>query len=193
MTNDRSMSPREVNAQRMADVMAYSAQGYSHREIGRLLGVSHTTVRRDIERVEKRIPAESTKDWRKVHALRLERLMEACQAVLTANHVVVSNGQVVRRRVFDDEGKPLWDKVYGPTGQVLKGPDGEDLVEHRTEPVIDQGPILEAVAEMRKIEVELMKLLGTPIPVKQAVEVQHVDYTINGVDMGKVIGADIQQ
>lgn len=190
MTNGRTLSPTEVEAQRIARVMAYQAQGYSIRETARFLEVSESTVRRDIKRVERRIPAEETKQWRQVQLLRLERLYEACQAVLTSAHVVVSNGQVVRRKVFDDKGNPVWDNVYGPTGEVLNGADGQPLVEHRTEPVEDQGPILEAVAEMRKLEAEIAKLLGTQIAVKQAVELQHVDYTINGTDMSKVLGLD---
>lgn len=187
------MSPTEEEAQRTARVMAFQAQGYTPRETARMVGCSESTVRRVIERVAKRIPADDTAAWRKVQILRLERLYEACQAVLTAAHVVVSNGTVVRRRVFDDEGKPLWDNVYGPTGQILNGPDGTPLVEHRTEPVEDQGPILEAVAEMRKIEAEITKLLGTQTAVKQAVELQHVDYAINGTDMDKVLGKNITQ
>lgn len=187
------MSPLETNAQVMARVAALVAQGYTKPEVGRMLGIPSRQVYRLLERIEKRIPAEDAKAWRKVQILRLERLYEACQAVLTAAHVVVSNGQVVRRRVFDEDGLPLWDKVYGPTGQVLQGPDGSDLVEYRTEPVEDQGPILEAVAEMRKIEAEITKLLGTQTPVKQEVELQHVDYTINGVDMDKITGKNIKQ
>lgn len=193
MTKDRLLSPTEENAQRTAQVMAYQAQGYTIRETARLLGISESTVRRTMERVAKRIPAEDAKSWRQVQLLRLERLYEACQAVLTASHVVVSNGQVVRRRVFDDEGNPLWDNVYGPTGELLFGPDGQPLVEHRTEPIEDQGPILEAVAEMRKIETEITKLLGTQTPVKQAVELQHVAYEINGVDMSAVLGTNVKQ
>lgn len=173
--------------------MALTAQGYSAPEVARLVGITRTSVHRIIERVARRIPAEDAKSWRQVQLLRLERLYEACQAVLTASHVVVSNGQVVRRRVFDDEGNPVWDKVYGPTGEVLKGSDGQDLVEHRTEPLEDHGAVLEAVAEMRKIEAEMTKLLGTQIAVKQAVELQHVDYTITGTDMSKVLGTNLNQ
>lgn len=190
MTKGRALLPLEVEAQRIARVLDLQARGYTVLETARMLGCSQSTVRRDLVRVQKRIPAEDAKQWRAVQLLRLERLMEACQAVLSAGHVVVSNGQVVRRRVFDDEGNPLWDNVYGPTGNMLHGPDGQPLVEHRTEPIEDQGPILEAVAEMRKIEAEIAKLLGTQVAVKQAVEVQHVDYVIEGADMSKILGTD---
>lgn len=169
--------------------MQFQAQGYSHRETARLMGISESTVRRVVERVQKRIPAEDAKQWRQVQLLRLERLMEACQAVLTANHVVVSNGQIVQQYVKDDEGKPIWDPMYGPNGEPLVDSKGNLRVEQRRVPLEDHAAVLEAVAEMRKIEVEIMKLIGTQVQVKQAVELQHVNYVIEGVDMDKVIGA----
>lgn len=169
--------------------MQFQAQGYSHRETARLMGISESTVRRVVERVQKRIPAEDAKQWRQVQLLRLERLMEACQAVLAANHVVVSNGQIVQQYVKDDEGRPIWDPVYGPDGGQLVDSKGNLRVEQRRVPLEDHAAVLEAVAEMRKIEVEIMKLIGTQVQVKQAVELQHVNYVIEGVDMDKVIGA----
>lgn len=189
MSNERSLSPTELEAQRTARVMAFSAQGYSQREIGKLLGISQATVKRYMDRVQKRIPAEDAKQWRQVQLLRLERLMEACQAVLTANHVVVSNGQIVQQYVKDDEGKPIWDPVYGPDGEQLVNDKGKLRVEQRRVPLEDHAAVLEAVAEMRKLEVEIMKLIGTQVQVKQSVELQHVNYVIEGVDMDKVIGA----
>lgn len=185
----RKLSTVEEITQRVSRVMQFTAQGYRPTEIGRMLGVSRATVQADIERAKKRIPAEDTKQWRQVQLLRLERLMEACQAVLTAHHVVVSNGQVVQQYVHDDEGRPIWDPVYGPDGEPLTDSKGNPRVEQRRVPLEDQGPVLEAVAEMRKIEAEITKLLGTQTQVKQAVELQHVNYVIEGVDMDKVIGA----
>lgn len=188
MTTKRSLSPIEAEAQRIARVMQFSAQGYTQREIARMLGVSQSTVKRDIERTRKRIAADDTKQWRQVQLLRYERLLEACQSVLDAHHVVVSNGHVVQQKVLDDEGKPIWDPVYGPDGEPITNDDGQVRVEMRMVPLEDHGAVLEAVAEMRKIETEIAKLLGTQTPVKQAVELQHVEYTINGVDLDAVLG-----
>lgn len=169
--------------------MQFQAQGYTPRETARLMGISESTVRRIIERVKKRIPAEDTKQWRQVQLLRLERLMEACQSVLTANHVVVSNGVIVREVVLDDEGKVVWDPVLDAAGEQRTNHEGELMWQERKRPLLDHGAVLDAVAEMRKIEVEIAKLLGTPVAVKQAVELQHVNYTIEGVDMDIVTGA----
>lgn len=185
----RKLSTIEEITQRVSRVMQFTAQGYRPTEIGRMLGVSRATVQADIERAKKRIPAEDAKQWRQVQLLRLERLMEACQAVLAANHVVVSNGQIVQQYVKDDEGRPIWDPVFGPDGEQLVDSKGNLRVEQRRVPLEDHAAVLEAVAEMRKIEVEIMKLIGTQVQVKQAVELQHVNYVIEGVDMDKVIGA----
>lgn len=193
MTKERAQSPAELEAKRTAEVLSLSAQGYTQREIGRQVGISQSSVRRYLERVQKRIPADDLKQWRAVQLLRYERLMAASQAVLDAHHVVVSNGVVVRVLARDDEGKVIWDPVLGPDGEQRTNDAGEPLFEERRVPLQDQGPILEAVAELRKLEVEVSKLLGTQTPVKQAVEVQHVDYTITGVDMSKITGANLKQ
>jgi hypothetical protein len=169
--------------------MALSAQGYSTGEIARQLGCAPSTVNRDRERVKKRVPASDAKQWRQVQLLRLERSLAALNAVLEARHVVVSNGHVVSQYVFDEDGKPVWDPVYGPDGVQLTDSDGAPRFEQRKVPLEDHGVVLETIAEMRKIEDSIMKLLGTQTPVKQAVEVQHVSYAIEGgVDMSKVFG-----
>ncbi len=58
--------------------MAMTAQGYTQREIARMVGCSTATVTRVIDRVKRRTPAEDAKSWRQVQLPRLERLYEAC-------------------------------------------------------------------------------------------------------------------
>jgi hypothetical protein len=61
------------------------------------------------------------------------------------------------------------------------------VVELHGEPVIDDGPKLAAMAEMRKLVGEIRQLNGLTVPVKQEVGVDAtVSYTINGVDVGKL-------
>lgn len=193
MTNERAQSPLEIQTARDARIMELMARGYTRVEIAAQLEISKQQIDRMVRRVRKRVPAEDTKQWRQVQLLRLERLLEACQAVLTAHHVVVSNGHVVQRKVLDDEGKPIWDPVYGPDGEPITNDDGQLRVEQRMAPLEDHAAVLDAVAEMRKLEVEIAKLLGTPVAVKQEVAVQHVNYTIEGVDMDKVLGKATQE
>lgn len=187
----RSMSQVEEEAQLAARVTSLVAQGWSKAEIARMLDISSRRVYRVIERTQKRLPVENTKAHREVQLLRYERLLEACQAVLVANHVVVSNGHVVRQVALDDEGRVIWDPVLGPGGVPRLDDAGNPVFEERKVPIEDHGAVLEAVAEMRKIEADIMKLLGTPTPVKQAVELQHVAYEITGVDMSAVMGTNL--
>lgn len=165
-----------------------TAQGYSRTEIARELGISNQQVRRLAERVARRIPADNAKHWRELQLLEYERLKRALEGVLEANHVVVSNGHIVHQYAVDDEGKPIWDPVYGPGGEQLTDDEGNLRVEQRKIPLRDNGVVMEAAAELRKINAEVTKLLGLAIQPKQTVEVQHVNYTITGVDMGKVLG-----
>lgn len=181
----------EMEAKYAADIFALRSQGYTLREVARMLELTPRKVERVIERTAALKPLDDVAHWRKGQLLHYERLKQACIDVLEANHVVVSNGVIVREAVLDDEGKPIWDPVYGPDGVQLMDSDGKPRVEQRKVALLDHTAVLEAAAELRKIEVEISKLLGTQMPVKQALEVQHVDYTINGVDMSKVTGANL--
>ncbi len=188
MTAERALRPQERIAARVARVVELVARGYSKTEIAEMLGVQRNTIAQDLRRLERRVPAEDAKQWRQIQLLRYERLLEACQAVLSAHHIAVSNGRVVTQYVFGEDGKPIWDPVWLPDGTQRHDDDGNPVVVQRTQPVEDSAPILEAVAEMRKIEDAIAKLLGTPVPVKQLAELQHVAYAIEGVDMTKVLG-----
>jgi DNA-binding CsgD family transcriptional regulator len=193
MKNERSLSPAEIQARRTARVLQLSAQGYSQAQIARQIGCSISMVGRDIERVKKRTTAADAAEWRQVQLLRLERSLEALESVLAARHIVVSNGHVVSQYVLDEDGKPIWDPVYGPDGEQLTDSDGALRVEQRKIPLEDHGVVLDTIAEMRKIEDSIMKLLGTQRVVKQEVEVQHVSYSIegDGVDMSKILGHNL--
>lgn len=177
----------------MATVASLSAQGYSQREISLQLGCSIGTVSKDLTRIKRRTATSDANEWRKVQLLRYERLYAACEAVLAARHIVVSNGHVVSQYVLDEDGKPIWDPVYGPDGEQLTDHEGQPRVEQRKIPLEDHGAILDTIAEMRKIEDSVAKLLGTQTAVKQAIDLQHVSYEITGVDMSKVIGANLAQ
>lgn len=168
--------------------MEMQARGYLQTEIARELDITKQQLNRILERIKRRVSTDDVKQWRQVQLLRMERLLEACRSVLDANHVVVSNGHIVQADVLDDEGKPVWDPVYGPDGEPLTNDAGEIRVEKRKVALLDHAAVLDAVAEMRKVEAEIAKLLGTQAPVRQAVEVQHVNYEVTGVDLSKTLG-----
>lgn len=191
MSDRRKFNAMEMEAKYAADIFALRGQGYTLREVARLLDLTPRRVENIIARTAALKPLDDVAHWRKGQLLHYERLKQACIGVLEANHVVVSNGVIVREAVLDDEGKPVWDPVYGPDGEPITNDKGEIRVEQRKVALLDHAAVLEAAAELRKIEVEISKLLGTQMPVKQALEVQHVDYTINGVDVSKVTGANL--
>jgi hypothetical protein len=62
-------------------------------------------------------------------------------------------------------------------GELAKGPDGEVL--------LDDGPALRAIAELRQLEETIAKLNGTTAPV-QAVINGTIHYQVAGVDMEKL-------
>lgn len=191
MTDNRPLLAREKDAKLAAAAFEMSGQGYNQREIARELGLTAAQLSRLLQRVAARIPAEDAKHWRNVQLLEYERLKRALEDVLEANHVVVSNGHVVTQYVYDEDGKPIWDVVYGTDGEPKTNSDGEIEVRQRQVPLRDNAVVLDAVAELRKVNEAISKLLGLAIQQKQTLEVQHVEYTITGVDMSKVTGANL--
>lgn len=190
MSDSRSLSSREQDAKYAAAIFEMSAQGYGNTEIARILEIKGGAqqVRRIAARTNKRIPAEDAAHWRKVQLLEYERMKRALEDLLEARHIVVSNGHIVSQYALDDEGKPIWDPVYGPDGEQLEDSNGDLRVEQRKIPLQDNGVVLEVIAELRKVNEAISKLLGLAIQQKQTVEVQHVQYAIDGVDMSKVLG-----
>lgn len=116
------------------------------------------------------IPAREAAGHRAELGELLNEVIDTANEIMRKTHVAVSNGRVVR------EGKPY---VNG---------DGEaEIAEGAGSPVHDDAPKLAAAAEIRKAAVELARLYGLNVPVKQ--EVEHtgkVNYTITGVDMSKL-------
>lgn len=117
------------------------------------------------------IPAREAAGHRAELGELLNEVIDVANQIMRKNHVAVSQGRVVR------EGKPYIND------------DGEAAIaEGAGAPVHDDAPKLAAAAEIRKAAVELARLYGLNIPVKQ--EVEHtgaVNYTINGVQVDKLI------
>jgi hypothetical protein len=116
------------------------------------------------------IPAREAAGHRAEIGELLNQVIDEAYAIAQKEHWAHSNGRLVR------QGKPYIND------------DGEaEIAEGAGAPVHDDGPKLAALAEVRKAAVEVMRLYGLPVPVKQ--EVEHtgaVNYTITGVDMSKL-------
>ncbi|MFI6304303.1 hypothetical protein ACIBCH_20730 [Amycolatopsis thailandensis] len=179
----RSPEERERAAEMDADIIRLRRQRVTFEEIGRLMARKYRGPNEDPEKPYYRqtmhhrykaalaaIPA------REVHAHReelnqlLEELLDRTNAVLRGTHPLVSNGKVMRL------GEPILDEHGRPT-----------IAEDAGELLLDDGPILAAAAEMRKLVTEIRQLNGLTVPVKQELEVSgHVNYTLPGVDMEKL-------
>jgi hypothetical protein len=115
------------------------------------------------------IPAREAAGHRAELGELLNEVIDVANQIMRKDHWAHSNGRLVR------EGRPYIE-------------DGEArIAEGAGSPVHDDAPKLAAAAEIRKAAVELARLYGLNIPVKQ--EVEHtgaVNYTITGVDMSQL-------
>lgn len=114
-------------------------QGHSFREIAELFGISKSQAHRLFRAGLDRIPAENVKAYRDEQLADLALARQAVMDVLAAEHVVVSNGHIVKPITgVDGDGNYL----YG-------------------EPLPDDGPTLAAVDRLLKIQERQARILGS--------------------------------
>jgi hypothetical protein len=113
------------------------------------------------------IPAREAASHRAELTELLNELIDVANGVMRREHVAVSQGRVVR------EGRPFIND------------DGEAAIdEGRGAPVLDDGPRLQAAAEIRKVADSIARLHGLNIPVRQEFDVStQLNIKINGVDL----------
>lgn len=150
-------------AQRDADAAALRAKGLSFQRIANELGFSSKAKAYEaVQRALADLPREGIEDLRRMELERLDGMYQAAMDVLEREHVAISQGKVVRRRVgtevdefgherLDDEGKPI--PLYAD--------------------VLDDGPVLQAIDRLLKVQERRAKLLGLDAPTK--VEMLTVD------------------
>ena len=150
-----------ATAERDAKAAALRSKGWSFRDLAAELGyasvgAAHTAVQRAL----KAIVEEPAADVRAMELERLDAMLRAVQTVLEAEHVVVSQGRVVRRRTgeVDDDGEPIYEDVP------------------------DYAPVMAAVDRLLKIQERRSRLLGLDAPVK-AQTATSITYEIAGVDL----------
>lgn len=189
MTDTTNPDEKERAAAMDADIIALRRQRVPFDEIGRLMADKYgrTTGRgrpvpegspfnrgymhqRYLDALAA-IPAREAAGYRAELGELLNEVIDVANQIMRKDHLAVSQGRVVRM------GEPFID---AETGRAA-------IAEGRGEPVKDDGPKLAAAAEIRKAAVELARLYGLNIPVVQPVEhTGAVNYTITGVDMGKL-------
>lgn len=115
----------------------------------------------DIRRFREQTRVEAEEKLEELRALevdRLDMLIRAAVEVLERKHVTISGGKVIRM-VAD--------------GEVAE--EGE-----AGEPLIDDGPTLQAIDRIAKLSESRRKLLGVDAPVKLEAQFE-VKYSVNGV------------
>ena len=139
------------------------AAGYLHREIAEHLGFSNESgVTKAIARALKDVQAPAVAELRASQQTVIDTMKSAALDILARQHVAHSNGRVV----YDLEGEA--------------GPDG------KLHPVLDDGPRLAAIGQLRQVLEREAKLWGTDSPIRTVVEGDELVIRIKGVDTDAV-------
>lgn len=172
MTDNNRDGTQEEAARRRAQVIDLRREGKKFREIGDVLGVSTQRAHQLYWEALRDIKFEAVTTYRAAEVEKYDELERVVRGVLEREHVVVSHGRVVRSQdvVLDEEGLPEYDD------------EGEPKIRLGA-PLVDDGPILEAVDRLLKISAARRAVLGLDTPVKQELGVDSsVKYTVVGVD-----------
>lgn len=132
--------------------------GLTFQAIADQLGLSKPYVNRVFWRAVRRLPDQLADDYRRDQLARIAARREVAQEIMTGDHPLVQQGRIVYPVTGrNDEGKP----VYGD------------------EPLLDDGPRLAAIAQLRAEDDQEAKLLGLYAAAKVSQDVT-VNYTVGG-------------
>lgn len=137
------------------------AQGWSFQRIADELRFASKGHARDaVLRAYADIPSEATEEARRLDLERIDRLIEKAWEIMLRDHVTVSQGRVVGKLIGwqrDDDGEILRDGEGAPIGLY--------------EDVLDDGPALAAVKEIRSLLERRARIIGYDAPARARVEV----------------------
>jgi hypothetical protein len=136
-------------------------QGWSYRRIADELGfASGGKAHEAVLRAFAEIPSEGTEQARLLDLDRIDRLVEKAWEVMLRDHLTVSQGRVVGKRVD-------WEREAD--GSILRDGDGEPVGLY--EDILDDGPALAAIREIRALLERRAKIYGYDAPARSRVEV----------------------
>jgi hypothetical protein len=130
---------------RIADELGFASRGKAHEAVMRAYA---------------EIPSEASEQAKALDLERIDRLIEKAWEIMLRDHVTVSQGRVVGKVVGverDDNGDPLYDGK------------GEPVLIY--EDILDDGPALAAIREIRGLLERRAKIMGYDAPVRSRVEV----------------------
>ena len=147
---ERDMRAAELHGQgwsfpRIAAELGFASRGHAHNAV---------------ERAFASIPTPGGEEAKRLDLERLDRLIEHAWAVMIRPHLAHSNGRVIRRIagvLLDEEGNERLDDAGKP---IL-----------RYEDVLDDGPGLAALAQIRGLLERRAKIFGYDAPSRSRVEV----------------------
>lgn len=153
-------------ARRDADAAALRAQGRTFDQIAAELRFSSRAKAYEaVRRAYADIPYEGAEEARRLDLERIDRLIEHCWAVMEREHLTVSQGRIIGKRIGWER-----DEV---TGEVLRDADGEPVPVY--EDILDDGPGMTAVREIRGLLERRAKITGYDAPAKSRIEVITAD------------------
>jgi hypothetical protein len=140
-------------------------QGWSYQRIADELGFTHKGKAHEaVMRAFADIPSEATEQARRLDLERIDRLIEKAWEIMLKEHVAVSQGRVVGKLVG-------WQR--DDNGEILYGGDGKPIGLY--EDILDDGPALAAIREIRALLERRAKIFGYDAPSKSRVEVITAD------------------
>jgi len=147
-------------ARRDAAAAALRARGRTFDQIAAELRFSgRAKAYEAVQRAYADIPYEGVEEARRLDLERIDRLIEYCTAVMEREHLTVNNGKVIRHFVgleTDADGIERLD------------PDGKPIPVF--EDVLDDGPGMTAVREIRGLLERRAKMTGYDAPARSRVE-----------------------
>jgi hypothetical protein len=144
-------------AKRDAEAATLRAKGRTFDQIAGEMGyASRGKAYEAVMRAYADIPYEQVEEARRLDLERLDRLIEQAWAVMEREHVTVSQGRVV--------GKQTGFQRDPDTGEVLRDSDNQPIPEY--EDILDDGPLLAAIREIRGLLERRAKIIGYEAPAR---------------------------
>jgi hypothetical protein len=147
--------------QRDFDAAALRAEGASFGRIAAELGFASRGHAHDaVIRALRDVPYPGAEDDKLLDLERIDRLIEQAWAVMKREHLTVSQGRAVGKQTG-------WQR--DDDGAILRDGEGAPVAEY--EDILDDGPLLSSVREIRGLLERRAKMIGYDAPAKSRIEV----------------------
>jgi hypothetical protein len=136
-------------------------QGYSFQRIADELGfASKGKAHEAVMRAYAEIPSEATEQAKALDLERIDRLIEKAWEIMLRDHVTVSQGRVVGKVIGVERDAD---------GSVVLGHDDKPVLIY--EDILDDGPAIAAIREIRALVERRAKIIGYDAPSRSRIEV----------------------